>query len=90
MGQLTLSTKEYLGVMRAVELARTLDEHLSDATGEPIDADWVELYDKLLDSAEEFGMSFPSEDPEERHWTDDMHEEADDALHEMMEMEVVH
>lgn len=88
MADLKLTTKQYIALMRAVAAAMTLDEHVAEQGKS--DAELTELWEGLMDRAEDFGMSFPPEDTNERHWSDDMFAEADDTLHEFMDAEFLH
>lgn len=92
MADVKLTTKQYLAVMRSIAAAMTLEEHTSGGHGHDHEGDGelAELWDGLMDRAEDFGMSFPPEDVEAKHWSDDMFKEADDSLHEFVEAEFTH
>lgn len=90
MADISLNTKQYITLMRAMALAVTLDDHIARIRGDKADAELVELANSLMDKADDFGMSYPEDKPEGEHWTDEMFNDADDGLHALIEDEFWH
>lgn len=88
MGTINLNTKQYTELMRCIMMAMTVDEHVALLDQRPADEDISDLWDACMDSAEEFGMSFPPEDPDAPHWSTDMAAEADDDVHVLLDAEL--
>ncbi len=87
MADLTLHTKHYLSLTRAVAAAIVLDEHVARLRGDKLDEELAELWEQLMDRAEDFGMTFPPDTQDEDHWTDAFFDDADAALHAVAEDE---
>lgn len=90
MAELTLTAKQYLILMRSVAAGMVLDEHVSAIRGDQLDADLAEIWETLMDKAEDFGMSFPTEENKDSHWSDIMFSDADDSLHAIVDDEFYH
>lgn len=90
MAEFSLNTKHYLTLMRAVAAAMTLDDHVAELRGDKGDRDLAELWESLMDRAEDFGMSFPEDKDAGDHWSDTMFAEADEDLHALMDDEFWH
>lgn len=90
MGIIELNTRQYTELMRSVTMAMVVNEHLANLRGEKPDAEIMDLWEDLLDHAEEFGMSFPPEDIKAAHWTNDLIAEADDTVHDLLDVAYAH
>lgn len=90
MADISLNTKQYLTLMRAVGAALTLNEHVAEVRDEKPDAELAELWERLMDRADDFGMSFPDDKEPGDHWGDVACAEADEDLHELMDDEFWH
>lgn len=90
MADISLNTKQYLTLMRAVAAAVTLDEHVAEVRDGKGDKDLLELWERLMDRADDFGMSFPDDKEPGDHWGDVAFAEADEDLHELIDDEFWH
>lgn len=90
MAEITLNTKQYLVLTKAVAAAMVLDKHVADIRGDKLNADFSDLWESLMDRAEDFGMTFPPETQEEDHWSDSLFDDADADLHSVVDDEFWH
>ncbi len=84
MAVLTLTTRQYIELMRCVAMAMTVDDHVAILDQRPPDEDIEALWETCMDAAADFGMSFPPEDLDAPHWSIDMIAEADDDVHVLL------
>ncbi len=88
MSQLDLNAKQYLILLRSLSTARQLTEHIADLTDAKIDGEYQALFDRLLESADDFGLSLPTSENQETHWSHELEEEVHDDLHEYVDAEL--
>lgn len=90
MADITLNTKQYLTLMRAMAAAMTLDDHVAEMRDDKPDRETSELWESLIAKADDFGMSFPEDKEVGEHWGDIAFNEADEDLHALIDDEFWH
>lgn len=88
MPQLDLNAKQYLVLLRSLSTARQLTEHIADLTDAKVDSEYQALYEKLMESADDFGLSYPTQENQEEHWSNELEEEVHDDLHTYVDAEL--
>lgn len=87
MAEISLTTKQYLSVMRAIAYATEIEGHLADIREQKPDEELHDLWKTMMGHAEDFGLSFPEEKEEGEHWGDVAFHETHDDVHELLDSE---
>lgn len=90
MAELKLNTKQYLAITKSVAAAMVLDKHVAELRNDKLSEELSDLWEMLMDRAEDFGMTFPPETEVEDHWSDTLFEDADSDLHTVVDDEFWH
>ncbi|MBP9827890.1 hypothetical protein KBC55_01925 [Patescibacteria group bacterium] len=88
MPHLDLNAKQYLVLLRSLSTARQLTEHIADLTDAKTDGEYQALFERLMESADDFGLSYPTKENEETHWSHELQEEVHDDLHAYVDAEL--